>query len=417
MSIFIKNKDFQLLASSGFISTIGDKLFYIALLTYVSTFSNPTLAIGLVSISELLPAILASYLGYQADRTYNRFSSLCFSSIIRSGLYLLIGLSFILIQRQWELLLIAVVCNFISDLFGQFTTSSLIPLTVSSVGTEQYNEAVGFTNGISQLITLLAQFFGASLLLFLSYQNLALINAGTFLFSLFFLLLFFKRNRLLRVNQSIQAENSEKVPFFSTLKTNFIRLKKEQTLFPVVLSIIILNACLTSISSLLQMLIATNIQMVIGTYSFTIAIIGCVITSGMALGSLIGSKLLKDYSLTKLLIWDLILLFVFFSSLFLVNLYLSLFLLFPITFLIGVAIPKLSAWVVSIVPQSELGNSIGIINSLLTGAAPFFSLIIISLASVFHIYVSVACVLFFTLFGLILMIRNLRIGKIKIESE
>ncbi|ALS00990.1 hypothetical protein ATZ33_06300 [Enterococcus silesiacus] len=417
MSIFMNNKNFRLLATSNFVSTIGDKLFYIALLTYVSTFSNSTLAIGLVSISELLPTVLASYIGYRADQTKRRFSSLCLSSIIRSGLYLLIGLSFVFVRGEWTILLIAIMFNFISDLFGQFTASALIPLTVISVGKEQFNEAIGFTNGISQLINLFAQFFGASLLLFLSYQNLAFINSGTFLFSLMFLLVFFKQNKALRVNQLHEVDKSEKMPFLATLKVNLIRLKKEQTLFPVVSSIIILNACLTSISSLLQMLIALNTSMVIGTYSFTIAIIGFITTSGMALGSLIGTKLLKNLPLSKLLIWDLTLLISFFCSLFLTNLYLSLGLLFPITFFIGVVIPKLSAWVVSIVPQSELGNSIGIVNSLLTAATPLFSLIIISLASIFNLYLAIAFVICLSFFGLALMIRNLRVEKTIIQKK
>ena len=45
----------------------------------------------------------------------------------------------------------------------------------------KYDEAEGFTGGVSQIINMIAQFVGSGLLLFMSYSSLAFVNAFTFL--------------------------------------------------------------------------------------------------------------------------------------------------------------------------------------------------------------------------------------------
>lgn len=55
------------------------------------------------------------------------------------------------------------------------------PLIIDLVGKNEVSEAEGFAVGITQLITMIAQFIGSGLLLLMSYSNLAIINALTFL--------------------------------------------------------------------------------------------------------------------------------------------------------------------------------------------------------------------------------------------
>jgi hypothetical protein len=51
-------------------------MYYLAMLTFVSTLPNAQLAIGLVTASELIPQLFSSYTGYRAEQTHNVFRKL-----------------------------------------------------------------------------------------------------------------------------------------------------------------------------------------------------------------------------------------------------------------------------------------------------------------------------------------------------
>lgn len=119
--------------------------------------------------------------GYLADRTQKKFKNIFTMAVIRFLLYGLVGVLFITNISQWNLVIAVIVINFISDTVGAYSNGLSTPLIVNLVGEKEFAEAAGFTNGISEVITTTAQFVGSGLLLFLSYSNLAFINAFTFL--------------------------------------------------------------------------------------------------------------------------------------------------------------------------------------------------------------------------------------------
>lgn len=402
MHLFLRNASFRKLSLANIFSVFGDKLYYLALITFVSTFEQANLAIGLVSISELLPPLLSTYTGYKADSTVNRGRYLLISGIARSFMYLIIGLTFTLELSQWTILIIAVILNFVSDTLGSYSSGLTTPLTVEVIGEKDYPIASGFTTGVAQIVGLIAQFMGVSLLFIASYAQLAFINASTFFISVLILFLFFKTNTSLykrqlpqcnEVAQSSQSSQSAKsvqsTGYLSALKQSFTYLKQEKQLLPIIISILMLNTALSSITPILQMMIAGNANLIIFSYSLTVTIVGAVITVSMSLGGVFGVPLLKNYKLQSITFSCLIALACFFLTLFLKNIYLICIFLIPVGFLVGVSIPKLSAWIVGAVARENLATSIGIINTILVGIAPLSTLVFVTIASTTSPMVSV----------------------------
>lgn len=181
MNVFLKNKDYRRFSVASFLSSAGDILFYLAFMTYASKLQNYSLALSLIAISESLPSSFDIFGGYLADRTRKKFKNIFVMSIARFVLYGLVGVLFVTNVSQWGLVIAVVIINFISDMAGTYAGGLSAPLIVDLVGEDEFAQAEGFTNGISQVITTVAQFVGSGLLLFLSYSNLAFVNAFTFL--------------------------------------------------------------------------------------------------------------------------------------------------------------------------------------------------------------------------------------------
>lgn len=408
MHLFLRNHSFRKLSLANIFSVFGDKLYYLALITFVSTFEHANLAIGLVSISELLPPLLSTFTGYKADSTVNRGRYLLISGIARSVMYLIIGLTFTLQLSQWSILIIAVILNFISDTLGSYSNGLTTPLILEVTGEKDYPIASGFITGIAQIIGLLAQFIGVSLLFIASFAQLAFINASTFFISVIILLLFFKTNTSLykrqlpqttiqtaqsvRSSQSEQparsaqlttesAESMQSKGYLSALKQSFTFLKQEKQQLPIIISILMLNTALSSITPILQMMIASNVNLVIFSYSLTVTMVGAVITVSMSMGGIWGVPWLKNYKLQSITFCCLIALACFFLTLLFQNMYIICLFLIPIGFLVGVSIPKLSAWIVGVVAKENLATSIGIINTILVGIAPLSTLFFVTVAS------------------------------------
>lgn len=73
MNIFLKNKDYRQFSIASFLSSAGDILFYLALMTYASKLQNYSLALSLIAISEAIPRFFDIFGGYLADRTHHKF--------------------------------------------------------------------------------------------------------------------------------------------------------------------------------------------------------------------------------------------------------------------------------------------------------------------------------------------------------
>ena len=154
MNIFLKNGDYRKFSVASFLSSAGDILFYLAFMTYASKLQNYSLALSLIAISESVPKLFEIFGGYLADKTEKKFKNIFLAALARFVLYGIVGLLFISNISQWSLVIIIVIVNFLSDTIGSYSGGLVTPLIVDIVGKKDYGEAVGFTSGISQIISM-----------------------------------------------------------------------------------------------------------------------------------------------------------------------------------------------------------------------------------------------------------------------
>ena len=379
MDIFLRNTNYRKFSLASWLSSAGNILFYLALMTYASRLKNYSLALSLIAITESLPNLIQSLSGYLADRTKNKYHVIVWLAIIRIALYLLVGLLFATNISGWNLVLLVIGLNFISDLSGKYSGGLQTPLIVSLVGENEMSEAQGFTNGISQLITMIAQFAGSGLLLFMSYSGLAIVNAITFLVAGIIYANIGMNVKKQEVNKQPEEVNTQK--FGATIVSSLKQVKQANGLLTLVLVIALLNGLLSTVEPLISIVLAGNKNMLIGNYSFTIAVVSTVAAIGMASGSTIGTKIFKNTSLFLIVLADTIATITLAIAIIYGNIFASLFCLTILGFLAGIVSPKLLQWLVTTVDRKILSSSVGLLNTILVMAGPLTTTVFTSIAS------------------------------------
>lgn len=379
MDIFLRNTNYRKFSLASWLSSAGNILFYLALMTYASRLKNYSLALSLIAVTESLPNLIQSLSGYLADRTKNKYHVIVWLAIIRFALYLLVGLLFATNISGWNLVLLVIGLNFISDLSGKYSGGLQTPLIVSLVGENEMSEAQGFTNGISQLITMIAQFAGSGLLLFMSYSGLAIVNAITFLVAGIIYANIGMNVKKQEVNKQPEEVNTQK--FGATIVSSLKQVKQANGLLTIVLVIALLNGLLSTVEPLISIVLAGNKNMLIGNYSFTIAVVSTVAAIGMASGSAIGTKIFKNTSLFLIVLADTIATITLAIAIIYGNIFASLFCLTILGFLAGIVSPKLLQWLVTTVDRKILSSSVGLLNTILVMAGPLTTTVFTSIAS------------------------------------
>ncbi len=376
MNVFLKNKDYRRFSVASFLSSAGDILFYLAFMTYASKLQNYSLALSLIAISESLPRLFDIFGGYLADRTRKKFKNIFLMSIVRFGLYGLVGVLFITNVSQWGLVIAVVIINFISDMAGTYAGA---PLIVDLVGEDEFAEAEGFTNGISQVITTAAQFVGSGLLLFLSYSSLAFVNAFTFLAAgLLYASVGVRHNK---DNQPIEPQEVNEQKFFATMKTSYTQIKKASGLLSVVLVIALLNGALTSMGSLLPIIMAGNRStMIISTYSFTLAVIGLVVSVGAILGSTFGPQLFKKQSVFFMVIVAIVLSVATTVAAVFANIFAIMPFYFLLALVVSTASLKMQQWLVTTIDRKILASSVGLLNTIVMATSPVMTTVLTTIS-------------------------------------
>lgn len=383
MDIFLRNTNYRKFSLASWLSSAGNILFYLALMTYASRLKNYSLALSLIAITESLPNLIQSLSGYLADRTKNKYHVIVWLAVIRFALYMLVGLLFATNISGWNLVLLVIGLNFISDLSGKYSGGLQTPLIVSLVGENEMSEAQGFTNGISQLITMIAQFAGSGLLLFMSYSGLAIVNAITFLVAGIIYANIGMNVKKQEVNKQPEEVNTQK--FGATIVSSLKQVKQANGLLTIVLVIALLNGLLSTVEPLISIVLAGNKNMLIGNYSFTIAVVSTVAAIGMASGSTIGTKIFKNTSLFLIVLADTIATITLAIAIIYGNIFASLFCLTILGFLAGIVSPKLLQWLVTTVDRKILSSSVGLLNTILVMAGPLTTTVFTSIASATNI--------------------------------
>ncbi|MDF7682332.1 MFS transporter [Lactobacillus sp. ESL0679] len=378
MDIFLKNKNYRKFTIASWLSSAGNILFYLALMTYASKLKNYALALSLISIMEAVPDLLQSIGGYFADRTKNKFQVIIRLAIIRFILYMIVGALFVTNIAGWNLILLVIAINFFSDVSGMYSSGLQTPLIVGLVGGNEVSVAEGFTGGVSQLISMGAQFVGSALLLFMSYSSLAIVNALTFLVAGLIYANIAKNIEKTPAKDELQTVNDQN--FLATFKSSFNQAKQAHGLLTIVIVVALLNGVLSALEPLISISFAANKNMLIGTFSFTIAIFGAVVSIGTALGSAIGTKLLKDTSLFIIILLDTISGILMLGSMLMQNSIACFIFGAILGFFAGTASPKLYQWLVQSVDRKILASTMGALSTILVIAGPLTNAIFSSIA-------------------------------------
>ena len=414
MTIFFKNKEYRKFSIASILSSAGDILFYLALMTYASRLKNYSLALSLIAISESIPRLFSSVGGYLADRTQNKFQKIVWMAMIRGALYLLVGFLFSQNIAGWNLVIMVIIINFISDTAGTYSGGLTTPLIISLVKKDEIAEAEGFTSGVSQVITLISQFVGSGLLLFMSYSALAVINGLTFVVAGLIYCNIARSKRKKGISTVTQEVDDR--GFWSTLALSLKQVKKASGLITTVLVIAVLNGVLSTIEPLISIVIAGNRQvMVIGTYSFTIALIGAMAGIGAALGSIFGTNLFKNVSLYIIIMFANIAGASVIISILSKQIWFCLITYCILGFFAGTATPKLTQWMVGAVDRKILASSVGLINTILLIASPLMTTAFTTLSAVTSVIYSlwglfIVSVLLFVI-TLLVMRKSAQKGK------
>ncbi len=404
MHIFFHNQAFQKIIGINVISTIGDALYYIALMTYASHLPQANVAIAIVAVSESLPMLAALLLGSLADASRQRSRCLISNAVIRSLCYLLIG---VVVGFDPSLLILIGIAfiNLFSDLIGNYSSSLMTPFLPLLIKPAELEEAQGLNGSLAQTIRIAANFIGSFLIGVLSFQQLAWINSLTFLLTVPLLLLLKPILQPLE-DQHLKTAALSPAGLLQQIKTALNEIYRNHQLLQLLLVFTVINALFTTIMPLLSMLITQQPTMIIKNFAFTLALIQGIVACGAIIGGLTGSRIFKSSSLYQLNPWIVLTSNVLLFSMLIQQIWLLLPVFGLLGFLIGAANPKLSAAVLTLIPLEQLGTVSGGMNTLLLSLPPVFILLFSSLATIFSLQVAliilgvIACGLWFVTFNL-----------------
>ncbi|MGU8048101.1 MFS transporter [Streptococcus suis] len=368
MKKLVNNKLFLSSFVADLISNFGDTLYYLALMNYVLLLPDTKFALAMITASETLPILAGLFIGIWADKTKNKLDTILATLLVRVGLYALVGLLMGFASALW---IVAVVCviNFLSDLAGQYENGLYLPVSLRVVAAEDRETAMAFKMTVKNLLQIAFQASGAILIGFMSYQNLAFFNAGTFLVSLAIMAgLRPAFAKLLKESPIQEVEQTETEAGLikgigQSIKDSYQAVQNIPVLKASIITIASLNAIFTALSPLAILNMKDFSDFVIVNAGTTVALISILFSVGSILGSSIGMALFKNVSLVNLLKFSTLMPVLLFSGFFLHNIYVVLAVIFVTAVTLGIFNPKMSALVMNELPEDKLATVGGGIDS------------------------------------------------------
>ncbi|MFI3061150.1 MFS transporter [Streptococcus suis] len=368
MKKLVNNKLFLSSFVADLISNFGDTLYYLALMNYVLLLPDTKFALAMITASETLPILAGLFIGIWADKTKNKLDTILATLLVRVGLYTLVGFLMGFSPALW---IVAVVCviNFLSDLSGQYENGLYMPVSLRVVAAEDRETAMAFKMTVKNLLQIAFQASGAILIGFMSYQNLAFFNAGTFLVSLAIMAgLRPAFAKLLKESPIQEVEQTETEAGLikgigQSIKDSYQAVQNIPVLKASIITIASLNAIFTALSPLAILNMKEFSDFVIVNAGTTVALISILFSVGSILGSSIGMALFKNVSLVNLLKFSTLMPVLLFSGFFLHNIYVVLTVIFVTAMTLGVFNPKMSALVMNELPEDKLATVGGGIDS------------------------------------------------------
>ncbi|MFT9040461.1 MFS transporter [Schleiferilactobacillus harbinensis] len=390
MNVFLHNKSYRTLVLSSSLSQIGSVLFNIVFIIYAGSLPYKTLAVSLVMIANFVPNFFQIPTGYLADQTTKRIGKLIGQRLLQFGLYLLLAVLIGWSQSIW-IFAVLLLINIASDIIAGYSSSLILPYFKHFVKTEQLSAATGFETGLGNVISIVFQGLGASLIVAL-HQNYAwfgIINAVSFLLA--GLVLLAQRRLYASADAQDTAVHAERAAAAPTAHEGFFRsvlhsakiLYADKPLFAVIMLVLLVNMLFTSVDGLTNVLLTTQKNLWLGSYGNTVAILGMTGSLAMAAGAIFSHDGLQKLSVSTLISLSVVGTVVYAVNMFtLANPYLMVGMMVGEGYLVGKVNPRLSAQVISTLDQDRLAASMSIISTLSLIGAPLSQGVFLTLANV-----------------------------------
>lgn len=389
MHVFLTNKPYQNLLVASFFNEIGSVMFNIVFIIYAGNLPYKTLAVTLVTIANFVPNLFEIPSGYLADNTTQRLRTTLVLRMVQFGLYLL--LAFLIGFSQsigvfTGLLLI----NIVSDIISNYTGGLVMPYYKHFVSKKDLADAAGFNSGIGNIISIVFQGLGASLIV-LIHQNYALfgiINACSFLVA--GLLLLWQRHAFAHADQqdtiamtlAKQNGTAKNEHFFKSIGHSLRIVHADQSLFAIIILILGANTLFSASDGLTNVLLTTQKQLWLNNYGTTIALINITGAIGMAAGAIFMGDIFQKMRVTTLIGLCLVITLLYSINMFAVQSFSVMIVLSAMqAYLIGKLSPRLSAQVINTMPQNRLAATESIVSVLFLIGTPVGQSVFLTLAN------------------------------------
>ena len=406
MNIFLSNRNFRQLSINEWISTFGDTVFYLAFINYVSSYAFAPLAILMITTSETLPQIMQIFTGVVADFQKNRIGKYSVLMFVKFVLYATVAL--ILVGTKFSLVSVFLICliNFVSDTIGYFSSAMITPIYVKIINNDM-TSALGFKQATANLVRVFGNLSGGALIGFINIGMFAGMNALTFLFAFFGILLI--RTNLVRFEEQIEITQAlDSKNFWKHLLDSLKILGSLGNIIKLI-GILSINQAVINVTIPVTTLLLIKYPFAGLEIGQSIAILTTVELIGIVCGNFLSGNVMKKM-LTKTSVYlsqvmEFVILVGFLNNNFLVVLLAA----FGNTFSIGILSPRLQQSVFRLVPEQSMGavqSGISMLSIVLPG---ILSIVLVGIASslgVVYVAVSLGVLLFLGMF-LVYSIKNI----------
>lgn len=406
LNIFLSNRNFRQLSINEWISTFGDTVFYLAFINYVSSYAFAPLAILMITTSETLPQIMQIFTGVVADFQKNRIGKYSVLMFVKFVLYATVAL--ILVGTKFSLVSVFLICliNFVSDTIGYFSSAMITPIYVKIINSDM-TSALGFKQATANLVRVFGNLSGGALIGFINIGMFAGMNALTFLFAFFGILLI--RTNLVRFEEQIEVTQAlDSKNFWKHLLDSLKILGSLGNIIKLI-GILSINQAVINVTIPVTTLLLIKYPFAGLETGQSIAILTTVELIGIVCGNFLSGNVMKKMS-TKTSVYlsqvmEFVILVGFLNNNFLVVLLAA----FGNTFSIGILSPRLQQSVFRLVPEQSMGavqSGISMLSIVLPG---ILSIVLVGIASslgVVYVAVSLGVLLFLGMF-LVYSIKNI----------
>lgn len=406
LNIFLSNRNFRQLSINEWISTFGDTVFYLAFINYVSSYAFAPLAILMITTSETLPQIMQIFTGVVADFQKNRIGKYSVLMFVKFVLYATVAL--ILVGTKFSLVSVFLICliNFVSDTIGYFSSAMITPIYVKIINNDM-TSALGFKQATANLVRVFGNLSGGALIGFINIGMFAGMNALTFLFAFFGILLI--RTNLVRFEEQIEVTQAlDSKNFWKHLLDSLKILGSLGNIIKLI-GILSINQAVINVTIPVTTLLLIKYPFAGLETGQSIAILTTVELIGIVCGNFLSGNVMKKMS-TKTSVYlsqvmEFVILVGFLNNSFLVVLLAA----FGNTFSIGILSPRLQQSVFRLVPEQSMGavqSGISMLSIVLPG---ILSIVLVGIASslgIVYVAVSLGVLLFLGMF-LVYSIKNI----------